>query len=300
MFQVDHLSKAFGGLTVSRDISLSMHEGARLALIGPNGAGKTTFVNLVTGQLRPDAGTIWLGGEDVTRVGSVQRVRKGLVRTFQVTRLFADMTPEEHLTLTVLQREGRASRILGRFRRDAEVAGEVESLLVALGLIEVARRKVGEIAYGQQRLLEIALALALKPKVLLLDEPAAGVPQSETPRIEQALERLPPSLAVLMIEHDMDLVFRFAKHVVVLAAGEIIFEGIPSEVAADAQVFAKPIWEIMPMPASTLEVRSLSAGYGPTTRARGSVVLREGGRASLRSSGATAWARPRCSRASWV
>jgi branched-chain amino acid transport system ATP-binding protein len=235
VFQVDNLSKAFGGLTVSRDISLAMEEGARIALIGPNGAGKTTFVNLVTGQLRPDAGTIRLGGEDVTREGSVRRVRKGLVRTFQVTRLFSDMTPEEHLTLTVLQREGRASRILSRFR-DSAVAGEVESLLGALGLMEVARRKVAEIAYGQQRLLEIALALALKPKVLLLDEPAAGVPQSETPRIEQALERLPPSLAVLMIEHDMDLVFRFAKHVVVLAAGEIIFEGVPSEVAADIRV----------------------------------------------------------------
>ncbi|KAB0265870.1 ABC transporter ATP-binding protein [Microvirga brassicacearum] len=236
VFQVDNLSKAFGGLTVSRDISITMKEGARLALIGPNGAGKTTFVNLVTGQLRPDSGTILLGGENVTRLGSVRRVRKGLVRTFQVTRLFSDMTPEEHVTLTVLQREGRASRILSRFFNDSAVAGEVESLLDALGLLEVARRKVGEIAYGQQRLLEIAIALALKPRVLLLDEPAAGVPQSETPRIEQALERLPPSLAVLMIEHDMDLVFRFARHVVVLAAGEIIFEGLPAEVAANSKV----------------------------------------------------------------
>ena len=122
------------------------------------------------------------------------------------------------------------------FGNDSAVVGEVEGLLEALGLMEVARRKVGEIAYGQQRLLEIAIALALKPKVLLLDEPAAGVPQSETPRIEQALERLPPSLAVLMIEHDMDLVFRFARHVVVLAAGEIIFEGLPAEVAANAKV----------------------------------------------------------------
>ncbi len=196
MFQVDNLSKAFGGLTVSRDISLAMKEGARLALIGPNGAGKTTFVNLVTGQLRPDAGTIRLGGEDVTREGSVRRVRKGLVRTFQVTRLFSDMTPEEHVTLTVLQREGRASRILSRFQRLGRCRRGREPARMRWDLMEVARRKVGEIAYGQQRLLEIALALALKPKVLLLDEPAAGVPQSETPRIEQALERLPPSLAV--------------------------------------------------------------------------------------------------------
>jgi branched-chain amino acid transport system ATP-binding protein len=146
------------------------------------------------------------------------------------------MTPEEHVTLTVLQREGRASRILSRFTGDSVVADEVHGLLGALGLAEVARRKVGEIAYGQQRLLEIAVALALKPKVLLLDEPAAGVPSSETHRIEQALERLPPSLAVLMIEHDMDLVFRFAKRVVVLAAGEIIFEGLPPEVAANDKV----------------------------------------------------------------
>ncbi|WP_210485815.1 ABC transporter ATP-binding protein [Microvirga antarctica] len=236
VFKVEALSKAFGGLTVSRNISLAMKAGARVALIGPNGAGKTTFVNLVIGQLRADTGRILIGEQDVTRLGVVPRVRQGLVRTFQVTRLFSDMTPEEHLILTVLQREGRASRILGGFRSDSTVTGEVEGLLAALGLLEVARRKVGEIAYGQQRLLEIAIALALKPKVLLLDEPAAGVPQSETPRIERALERLPPSLAVLMIEHDMDLVFRFAKHVVVLAAGEIIFEGLPSEVAANAKV----------------------------------------------------------------
>jgi branched-chain amino acid transport system ATP-binding protein len=236
LFRVEGLTKSFGGLAVSRNISLSMSAGERVALIGPNGAGKTTFVNIVTGQTKPSAGRIILNGENVTNLGAVRRVHKGLVRTFQITRLFSDMTPEEHVTLTVLQREGKASRILARFTGDAAISGEVEGLLGALGLLEVARRKVGEIAYGQQRLLEIAIALALKPKVLLLDEPAAGVPSSETPRIERALERLPPSLAVLMVEHDMDLVFRFAKRVVVLAAGEIIFEGIPSEVAANGKV----------------------------------------------------------------
>jgi branched-chain amino acid transport system ATP-binding protein len=236
LFRVEGLSKSFGGLAVSRDISLSLPAGERLALIGPNGAGKTTFVNLVTGQLKPSAGRVTLNGEDVTNLGAVRRVRKGLVRTFQVTRLFSDMTPEEHVTLTVLQREGKATRILGRFVGNTEVADEVEGILGTLGLLDVARRKVREIAYGQQRLLEIAIALALRPKVLLLDEPAAGVPSADTPRIEQALERLPPSLAVLMIEHDMDLVFRFAKRVVVLAAGEIIFEGLPSEVAANPKV----------------------------------------------------------------
>ncbi len=236
LFRVENLSKSFGGLAVSRDISLSMPAGERLALIGPNGAGKTTFVNLVTGQLKPSAGRVLLNGEDVTQLGAVRRVRKGLVRTFQVTRLFSDLTPEEHVTLTVLQRQRKATRILSRFHGSSHVADEVHGILGTLGLHEVARRKVGQIAYGQQRLLEIAIALALKPKVLLLDEPAAGVPSADTPRIEQALERLPPSLAVLMIEHDMDLVFRFAKRVVVLAAGEIIFEGLPSEVAADPKV----------------------------------------------------------------
>ncbi len=236
LFRVANLSKSFGGLAVSRDISLSMQAGERLALIGPNGAGKTTFVNLVTGQLKPGAGRVILDGEDVTHLGAVRRVRKGLVRTFQVTRLFSELTPEEHVTLTVLQREGKASRIFGRFHGNSVVADEVHGILGTLGLHEVARRKVGQIAYGQQRLLEIAIALALRPKVLLLDEPGAGVPSADTPRIEQALERLPPSLAVLMIEHDMDLVFRFAKRVVVLAAGEIIFEGLPSEVAADRRV----------------------------------------------------------------
>lgn len=236
LFRVEHLSKSFGGLAVSRDISLSMAAGERLALIGPNGAGKTTFVNLVTGQIKPSTGRVFLNGEDITQLGAVRRVRKGLVRTFQVTRLFSELTPEEHVTLTVLQREGKATRILSRFRGNSTVADEVHDILGTLGLKEVAGRKVGEVAYGQQRLLEIAIALALRPKVLLLDEPAAGVPSIDTPRIEQALERLPSSLAVLMIEHDMDLVFRFAKRVVVLAAGEIIFEGPPSNVAADPKV----------------------------------------------------------------
>lgn len=236
LFQVEHLSKQFGGLKVNSDITLSMAEGERLALIGPNGAGKTTFVNLVTGRIRPSAGKVTLAGEDITPLGAVRRVRRGLVRTFQVTRLFPDMTPEEHVVLTILQRVGLATRIFARFHGHSAVADETADILSTLGLVDVARRRVGEIAYGQQRLLEIAIALAQRPKVLLLDEPAAGVPSAETPRIERALEQLPPSLAVLMIEHDMDLVFRFARRVVVLAAGELIFEGLPDAVAQDPRV----------------------------------------------------------------
>ena len=236
VFEVSHLSKEFGGLKVSRDISLAMNEGERLALIGPNGASKTTFVNLVTGRIPPSAGSVHLAGEDITALGAVKRVRRGLVRTFQVTRLFPDMTPEEHVVMTILQRLGRATRILARFHGGSAATDEAAEILATLGLTEVARRKVATIAYGQQRLLEIAIALAQRPKVLLLDEPAAGVPSSDTPRIEEALARLPASLAVLMIEHDMDLVFRFARRVVVLAAGELIFQGLPAEVARDPKV----------------------------------------------------------------
>ncbi|WP_199088744.1 ABC transporter ATP-binding protein [Bosea sp. ASV33] len=236
VFEVSGLSKAFGGLKVNSDISLAMNEGERLALIGPNGAGKTTFVNLVTGRIPPSAGSVHLAGEDITKLGAVKRVRRGLVRTFQVTRLFPDLTPEEHVVMTILQRLGRATRIFARFHGDSAATDEAAEILATLGLTEVARRKVATIAYGQQRLLEIAIALAQRPKVLLLDEPAAGVPSSDTPRIEEALASLPASLAVLMIEHDMDLVFRFARRVVVLAAGELIFQGLPAEVARDPKV----------------------------------------------------------------
>ena len=236
IFDVRNLKKTFGGLAVTNDVSLSMTPGDRVALIGPNGAGKTTFVNLVTGNILPNSGSVTLGGEDVTRRGPTERVRRGLVRSFQVTRLFSEMTPEEHVALAILQREGRSGRMFSSHRAMPEVMDEGHALLARLGIAQLARQRVSEIAYGQQRLLELALALALKPKVLLLDEPAAGVPQSDTARIEQAIADLPADLAVLMIEHDMDLVFRFARRVVVLAAGEIIFDGSPDAVTKDARV----------------------------------------------------------------
>ncbi len=236
VFEVSRLRKNFGGLAVTNNVSLNMTKGDRVALIGPNGAGKTTFVNLVTGNLSATSGTVTLGGENVSKLNAMQRVRRGLVRSFQVTRLFFDMTPEEHVALAILQREGKTGRILGNYRKMPDVMDEAHDILDMLGLLPLAQSRVSEIAYGQQRLLEIALALALRPKVLLLDEPAAGVPQSDTGRIEEALDRLPPDLAVLMIEHDMDLVFRFAKRVVVLAAGTVIFDGLPQDVVQDTRV----------------------------------------------------------------
>lgn len=235
-FEVINLRKSFGGLSVTSDVSISMQPGDRVALIGPNGAGKTTFVNLVTGNLSPDSGDVRIGGETVTRIDAAGRVKRGLVRSFQVTRLFQDMSPAEHVALAILQRQGATGRMLGNFLAMPAVMAEVEEMLAKLGLTALMYRRVSEIAYGQQRLLEIAVAMALKPKILLLDEPAAGVPQSDTGRIEQALADLPADLAVLMIEHDMDLVFRFAKRVIVLAAGAIIFDGLPADVTNDARV----------------------------------------------------------------
>ncbi|MFC0803933.1 ABC transporter ATP-binding protein [Ensifer sp. P24N7] len=236
IFEARNLKRSFGGLAVTNNVSLSMAPGDRVALIGPNGAGKTTFVNLVTGNLKPDAGEVRIGGETVTHIDAIGRVRRGLVRSFQVTRLFQDMTPAEHVALAILQRDGRAGRMFGNFLAMPGVMAEAGSLLGKLGLRDLAHRPVRQIAYGQQRLLEIAVALALKPKVLLLDEPAAGVPQSDTGRIEQALAELPDDLAVLMIEHDMDLVFRFAKRVIVLASGMVIFDGSPADVTKDQRV----------------------------------------------------------------
>ena len=236
LLDVRQLRKRFGGLVVTRDVSITLGKGDRVALIGPNGAGKTTFVNLVTGHLKPDGGTVLLDGKDVTRASPTERVKGGLVRSFQVTRLFSEMTPEEHVALAVLQRLGRSGRMFADFRRMPDVVDEADQILSLFNLTGIARVPTGAIAYGQQRLLEVALVMALKPKVLLLDEPAAGVPGADIALIERALAQLPADLAVLMIDHDMDFVFRFARKVIVLAAGGVIFDGTPQAVAADALV----------------------------------------------------------------
>ncbi|HEY6257700.1 MAG TPA: ABC transporter ATP-binding protein [Xanthobacteraceae bacterium] len=230
------LCKSFGALPVATDINFRLDRGARHALIGPNGAGKTSFVNLVTGMLKPGAGRILLDGQDITHLSQAARVKRGLVRTFQISALFRRLSLIENVTLAIAEREGSAGDLIRPAGRYRQVTEEAYALLETLGLAAEALRPVNELAYGRQRLADIAVSLGLKPKVLLLDEPAAGVPSGETGAIIEMIERLPADIAFLMIEHDMDLVFRLAKRITVLVQGSVLVEGPPREIAADPQV----------------------------------------------------------------
>jgi branched-chain amino acid transport system ATP-binding protein len=230
------LCKSFGALPVASGINFRLEPGARHALIGPNGAGKTSFVNLVTGMLKPNAGRILLGGQDITHLPPAARVRLGLARTFQISALFRRLTLLENVTLAIAEREGGAGDLVRPAGRYRGVIEEGYALLDSLGLAADALRPVNELAYGRQRLADIAVSLGLRPKVLLLDEPAAGVPSGETGAIIEMIERLPADIAFLIIEHDMDLVFRLANRITVLVQGSVLVEGAPPEIAADAQV----------------------------------------------------------------
>jgi ABC-type branched-subunit amino acid transport system ATPase component len=230
------LDKSFGSLVVAKDIDIRLPRGVRYALIGPNGAGKTTLINLITGMLRPDAGQIFLGDRDITRLEPQARVKLGLVRTYQINTLFPDLTALEAVTLAVCERRGIAAiwwRELPSFR---EAADEAHDILTSLGLGDDSYRRTRELAYGQQRLLEIALALATRPHVLLLDEPAAGVPKEESDGLFAAIAGLSKDITILFIEHDMDVVFRFASRIIVMVGGRILVEGAPDEIAADPRV----------------------------------------------------------------
>jgi len=230
------LSMSFGALRVANAIDFRLERGARHALIGPNGAGKTTFVNLVTGALQPSEGRILLDGSDITGLAQAQRVKRGLVRTFQITALFRGLSVLENVTLAVGERLGTAGDMLRPSGARRAVIEEGFALLERLGIADEALRPVKELAYGRQRLVEIAVALGLKPKVLLLDEPAAGVPSAESGTIIDVIEQLPADIALLIIEHDMDLVFRLARRITVLVQGAVLVEGPPAEIAADARV----------------------------------------------------------------
>jgi len=234
------LSRRFGGITATDRVSLRVARGARHALIGPNGAGKTTLINLLTGVLVPSAGTILLEGEDITALAAHRRVARGLVRTFQINQLFAELTPVRSLALAVSGRLGQSARWwqplgLGSDRRVAE---RCDRLLADFHLDDVMNQKVALLPYGKRRLLEIALAIACRPRVLLLDEPVAGVPEGERQQILETIDALPAEVTVLLIEHDMDLVFNFARRVTVLVNGAIFAEGDAASISADPRVRA--------------------------------------------------------------
>ena len=232
------LNKSFGSLVVASDIELVLPQGVRYALIGPNGAGKTTLINLMTGMLQPDGGRIVLGDDDITALAPEQRVRLGLVRTFQINQLFPHLTALESVTLAVCERRKVARTWWRQLTAYRDEIDEAYDILATLGLAQVCHRLTRELAYGQQRLVEIALALATKPKVLLLDEPAAGVPREESRELLAAIAGLSRDITVLFIEHDMDLVFRFASRIIVMVGGRILVEGTPAEIAADPRVRA--------------------------------------------------------------
>jgi branched-chain amino acid transport system ATP-binding protein len=236
VLRTEGLVKKFGGITATQNVNLSLAQGARHALIGPNGAGKTTLINLMTGVLEPTSGRITLLGEDITHMAPHQRVHQGLVRTFQINQLFASMTPLETLAMVVSQQQGLGNRWwqpLGTHRRVVE---RCEELLTLFRLTEVMNQRTEVLAYGKRRLLEMAIALACEPKVLLLDEPVAGVPAGEREELLHTVAALPADVSVLLIEHDMDLVFDFATRITVLVNGAVLTEGTPQEIANDPQV----------------------------------------------------------------
>lgn len=236
VLRAEGLTKNFGKLEVTRQVNLTLPRGARHALIGPNGAGKTTLINLLTGQLPPDAGRIEMEGSDITALTVAQRVRRGLSRTFQINTLFPDLTPIEAVTLAVIERERAASQFWKPLSAHSAAIDESFAILGTLGLADVATRITRTLPYGQQRLLEIALALAARPRVLLLDEPAAGVPKDESAALFAVIAALPSDISVLFIEHDMDIVFKFASRIIVLVGGAVLLEADPETVRSDPRV----------------------------------------------------------------
>jgi branched-chain amino acid transport system ATP-binding protein len=236
VLQTEKLCKSFGALTVAQNIDFRLEPGARHALIGPNGAGKTTFVNMLTGALAPTSGRILMSGQEVTKTNQAARVKLGLGRTFQITTLFRRLPVLDNVALAIAERRGAARRMWRSASSHKEIIEESRSILATLGLADDAGVAAQDLPYGKQRLVEIAIALSLQPKVLLLDEPAAGVPSEESSKILKNLEKLPADIAILIIEHDMDLVFRFARTITVLVQGEVLVEGAPESIAADRRV----------------------------------------------------------------
>lgn len=234
--RTEGLSKQWGGFKANNDLNIALPVGARHALIGPNGAGKTTFINLLTGALAPTSGKVFLSGENVTHLSQHQRVKRGMTRTFQINTLFPGLTVLESVVLTVCERMGIAGRWMSTVAKQRDAVEEAENLLGSLRLLQDADVLTRNLPYGKQRLVEIALALATRPKILLLDEPGAGIPSAESRELFGVIAGLPADVTVLLIEHDMDLVFRFAERIIVLVNGQVLTEGTPAAIAADERV----------------------------------------------------------------
>jgi branched-chain amino acid transport system ATP-binding protein len=230
------LQMAFGGLKIFEGLNFSMLRGERHAVIGPNGAGKSTFVNVMTGLLKPTGGRLLLDGKDVTTTTPQERVRAGLVRTFQINTLFPTLNPLESVVLAVCQREGVARPSWRPISRMTHQIDEAAALLGRFGLLDVALTPTQALSYGEQRVLEVVLAFAMRPRVLLLDEPAAGLSTAQGGALFDQLSTLAGDTTVLFIEHDMHLVFRYADRVSVFAGGNMIAQGTPDEVRADERV----------------------------------------------------------------
>jgi ABC-type branched-subunit amino acid transport system ATPase component len=243
LLETRQLHKSFGGLHVTRDVNLRLQAGDKVGLIGPNGAGKTTLINLITGVLTPSAGSVRLAGEDVSALSQAQRVKRGLVRTFQITQLAPTLPVRLQVEMAIHERQGSIGRLWRPLGSYSAVQDEAQAILQSLRMDALAARAPVELAYGEQRLVEIALAMALHPRVLLLDEPMAGVPTGERQVVLDALASLPSGLAILMIEHDMDLVFHFADRMMVLAEGAVLAEGSPAEIRRHPAVRAAYLGE---------------------------------------------------------
>jgi len=238
VLETRNLMKKFGGITATDQVNLKLHQGARHALIGPNGAGKTTLINLMTGVLDATSGQIFLEGQDISQLAPHLRVHKGLVRTFQINQLFNSMTPLETLSMVVSQKMGSGAKLWQPLGSEADVVHRAEELLELFHLTEVHSQVTSQMPYGKRRLLEMAIALACEPRVLLLDEPVAGVPAGEREELLRTVSNLPKEVSVLLIEHDMDLVFDFAETITVMVNGAVLTEGTPSEIANDSRVKA--------------------------------------------------------------
>jgi len=236
VLRTEGLGKRWGAFNANSDVSLTFAPGARHALIGPNGAGKTTFINMLTGVLAPTSGKVWLGEKDITALAPHQRVRRGVSRTFQINTLFAGLSVLESVMLALFEHSGRSRVWYRTVARETGTAQEAMVLLRSLRLDDDAGILTRNLPYGKQRLLEIALALATRPKILLLDEPAAGIPSDQSAELFEVIAALPRDVTILFIEHDMNLVFRFAERITVLVGGKVLVEGTPAEIAADQRV----------------------------------------------------------------